>query len=76
MTVYLVSETTFMIIPSFLEKEGATPFPGLLDFTLDTYIILPSVKQGGIKYHFKRLWYDASWDWTQVFRTIGKRSTH
>ena len=32
--------------------EGATPFSGLLHFTLDTYLILLSVKQGGIKYHF------------------------
>ena len=32
--------------------EGPTPFPGLLHFTLDSYLILPSVKQGGIKYHF------------------------
>ena len=33
-------------------REGATPFPGLLHFTLDTYLILLSVKQGGFKYHF------------------------
>ena len=33
-------------------RGGATPFPGLLHFTLDTYLILPSVKQGGIKNHF------------------------
>ncbi len=26
--------------------EGATPFPGLLYFTLDTYLIFLSVKQG------------------------------
>ena len=32
--------------------EGATPFPGLLHFSLDTYFILLSIKQGGIKYHF------------------------
>ena len=32
--------------------EGATPFPGLLHFTLDTYLIMLSVKQRGIKYHF------------------------
>ena len=32
--------------------EGATPFPGMLHFTLDTYLIMLSVKQGGIKYHF------------------------
>ena len=25
-----------------------------------------SVKQGGIKYHFLSLWYDSTWDWTQV----------
>ena len=31
---------------------GTTPFPGLLHFTLDTYLVLLSVKQGGIKYHF------------------------
>ena len=27
--------------------EGATPFPGLLYFTLDTYLMMLSVKQGG-----------------------------
>ena len=31
-----------------------------------------SVKQGGIKYHFLSLWYDATWDWTQVSRIIRK----
>ena len=34
-------------------RGGRTPFPELLHFTLDTYLILLSVKQGGIKYHFK-----------------------
>ena len=42
--------------------RGATPFPGFLHFTLDTYLMLLSVKQEGIKYHFKNLWYDATWD--------------
>ena len=51
-------------------REGATPFPGLLHFTLDTYLILLRVKQGGIKYHFKGRWYDETWDWTQVSRTL------
>ena len=32
--------------------EGATPFPGLLHFTLDPYLIMLSAKQGGIKYHW------------------------
>ena len=35
-----------------------------------------SVKQGGIKYHFLSLWYDSTWDWTQVSRVIGKHSNY
>ena len=54
--------------------EGATPFPGLLHFTLDPYLTMLSVKQGGIKYHFLSLWYDSTWDWTQVSRAIGEHS--
>ena len=30
------------------------------------------VNQGSIKYHFLSLWYDSTWDWTQVSRAIGK----
>ena len=56
--------------------EDDTPFPGLLHFTIDMYLILLNVKQGGIKYHFKSLWYDVTWDWTQVCRIIGEYSTH
>ena len=56
--------------------EGATPFPGLLHFTLDPYLIMLSVKQGGIKYHFLSLWYDFTWDQTQVSRAIGEHSNH
>ena len=29
---------------------------------LYTYLIILSVTQGGIKYHFKSIWYDATWD--------------
>ena len=32
--------------------EGTTPFPGLLPFTLDLYLVMLSAKLGGIKYHF------------------------
>ena len=35
-----------------------------------------SVKQGGIKDHFKHLWYDATLDWTPVSWNIGEHSTH
>ena len=31
------------------EEEDATHFPGLFHFTLDTYLIMLSVEQGGIK---------------------------
>ena len=43
-------------------RGRATPFPELLHFTLDTYLIMLSVKQGIIKYHFLSLWYDSTWD--------------
>ena len=44
--------------------EGATPFPGLFHFILDPYLIILSVKQSGIKYHFL------------VSQTFGDHSTH
>ena len=31
-----------------------------------------SVKQGAIKYYFFSLWYDSTWDWTQVSQPIGE----
>ena len=55
-------------------RGGYYFFPWI--FPLNTYLVLLSVKQGGIKYHFESLWYDATWDWTQVSRTIGEYSTH
>ena len=53
-------------------RGGRYSFPGLLYFTLDPYLIMLSVKQGSIKYHFLSLWYDSTWDWTKVSRTIGE----
>ena len=32
-----------------------------------------SVKQGVIKYHLLSLWYDMTWDWTQVSWAISKQ---
>ena len=32
--------------------DGTTPFSGLLHFTLVPYLMMLSVKQDGIKYHF------------------------
>ena len=48
-------------------RRGATSFPGLHHFTLDMYLIMLSVKQGGVKNHFLSLWYDS----TRVSRAIG-----
>ena len=36
--------------------EGATLFHGLLHYTFDPNLIMVSVKQGGIKYHFFEFW--------------------
>ena len=35
-----------------------------------------SVKQGGIKHHFLSLWYDATWTWALISRTMGEHFTH
>ena len=53
--------------------EGATPFPGLLHFSLYTYLIMLSVKQWSMKYHFLSLSYDSTWDWTLVIRAVGEQ---
>ena len=51
--------------------EGTSPFTGLLHFNLDTYLIMLSVKQEGIKYHLMHRLYDS----TAVSQTIGEIST-
>ena len=64
----------FSIATTTMCRGGRYSFPGLLYFTLDPYLIMLSAKQGGIKYHFLSLWYDSTWDWTQVSRAIGEHS--
>ena len=49
----------FTIVTSPRGRGGCYSFPGLLHFTLDAYLIMLSVKQGSIKYHFWSLWYDS-----------------
>ena len=47
-----ISKAPFLIATTRGVGEGATPSPGFFHFTLDPYLIMLSVKQGGIKYHF------------------------
>ena len=35
-----------------------------------------NIMQGGIKCHFLSLWYDLTWDWTQVSQAISEHSNH
>ena len=60
----------FSIATSPRCRRGRYSFPWIALFYLDPYLIEMSVKQGGIKYHFLSLWYDSTWDWTQVSRVI------
>ena len=46
------SKAFFSIATKTRCREGAAPFPGLLHFTLDPYLIKPNIKQDSIKYHF------------------------
>ena len=64
----------FSIATTPMCRGGRYSFPGLHYFTLDPYLMMLSVKQGGIKYHFLSLWYDSTCDWTQVSRAIGEHS--
>ena len=58
----------FSIATTPICREGLFSFPWIAPgFTLDTYLIMLSIKQGGIKYHFLSLWYDSTWDWTPGF---------
>ena len=52
----------FSIATTPMCRGGRYSFPGLLNFTLDPYLIMLSAKQGSIKYHFLSLWYDSTWD--------------
>ena len=55
---------------------GCYSIPWMAHFTLDPYLIMLSIKQGGIKYHFLNLRYYSIWELTPVSRTIGEHSTH
>ena len=50
----------FSIVTTPRSRGECYSFPGLLHFTLDPYLIMLSVKQGGIKYHFfeSLVWFD------------------
>ena len=43
-------------------REAASPFPGFFHFTFGMYLIMLSVKQGGIKKPFLSLWCDSTRD--------------
>ncbi len=42
--------------------EQSREWSNALPYTLDPFLILLSVKQGGIKYYFLSFWYDSNWD--------------
>ena len=69
------SKTHLSIATTTMCREGTTPFPRLLHFTLDTYLIMLRVKERGIKYYFFSLWYESTLDWIPVSQAIGEHST-
>ena len=46
--------------------------PRIVPLTFDTYLMMLSAMQGGIKYHFLSLWNDSTWYWTPVSQATGK----
>ena len=51
---------SFATKPKFRAERNV--FARLLYLTFDTYLIMLSVNQDGIKYNFLNLWYDLTWD--------------
>ena len=51
-------------------RVGAIFTQEKLHFILDTYLIMLSIEQGIIKYHFFNLWYNTTWNWTLISRAI------
>ena len=62
----------FSIATTLRCRGGRYSFPRLLHLTLDAYLLMLSIRQGGIKYHFLSLWYESTLVWTPVSRTIGE----
>ena len=57
-----VDPKAYFSIPKTEVDESAIRFPDFLHFTLDCYLIIQSVKQGDIRYHFLSFWYDLNRD--------------
>ena len=55
---------------------GRSSFLWIFPLSVNPYLIMLSVKQGSVKYHFLSLWYDLTRDWTPVSWTIGEHYTH
>ena len=66
----------FSIATTSMCRGGRYSFPWIAPLNLDPYLLMLSVKQGSIKYHFLSLWYDSTRDWIQVSRAIGEHFTH
>ena len=69
-------KTPFSIATMSRYRGWYYSFHWIASLTLDLYLIILSVKQGGIKYHFLSLWYDSTWNWTPFSHTIGEHSNH
>ena len=57
-------KASFSIVTASRCREGRNSFPWIAPLTHDPYLIMLSVKEWGIKYHFLSLWYDSTWGWT------------
>ena len=72
--VYIYKLAPFSIATTPSYRSGRYSFLWIALLTLKSYLIMLTVKQRGIKFHFLNLWYDSNW--TQVCRTVGEHSNH
>ena len=55
-------QVPFSIATKSSGRGGRYFSPWIASLIIDPYLIMLSIKQGVIKYHFLGLWYDSTWD--------------
>ena len=70
------SKAPFSVATTPRCRVGCYSFPWIASLTLDPYLIMLSVKHGGIKYCLLSLWYDSTRVWIPVSQTSGEHSNH
>ena len=70
------AKASFSITTTPRCEGGCDSITWISPLILDPYIIMLSIKQEDIMYHFLSLWYDSTWDWNPVSQASGEHYNH